>query len=75
MKTITISDDAYKKLESLKAGRSFSETIEMLISDAVNKRIDRLLELDKKYATRREDELSSIVREVRKRAGARTTTA
>lgn len=31
MKTITISDDTYKRLESAKAGRSFSETIDSLV--------------------------------------------
>ena len=70
MKTITISDEAYKKLESVKAGRSFSETIEMLISASVNKRIDRLLELGS-HSTGREDELRSIVHGIRKRTRAR----
>jgi len=45
MKTITISGDAHRRLESLKGGRSFSETIEGLIAENVESRTDRLLEL------------------------------
>jgi predicted CopG family antitoxin len=71
MKTITISDDAYRKLESMKSGRSFSETIEGLISSSVSSRIDRLLGLAS-FATGKEDELAGVVDGIRKRARARS---
>ena len=70
MKTITISDDAYRRLESLKKGRSFSETIEGLIAASVGARIDRLLELGS-AKTGREDELTEIVEGIRRRTRAR----
>jgi predicted CopG family antitoxin len=71
MKTITISDDAYRRLESLKAGRSFSETIESLIAGRVEARIDKILEVGSR-GTGREDELSEIVAGIRRRTKART---
>ncbi|HKW04638.1 MAG TPA: antitoxin VapB family protein [Nitrososphaerales archaeon] len=73
MKTITISDETYKKLESVKAGRSFSETIDSLISSNANVTIDRLLELGS-YSTGRESELANVVEGIRRRAKARSST-
>ncbi len=70
MKTITISDETYKRLESIKSGRSFSATIDSLISASVGERIDRLMRLES-YKTGREDELSKIVEGIRKRTKAR----
>jgi len=70
MKTITISDEAYRRLESIKAGRSFSETISALISANVGERIDRLVALQA-YKTGREDELAKVIEETRKRTRAR----
>ena len=67
MKTITISDDTYRKLEAVKKGRSFSETIDGLISKNVSLRIDNILELVPKYSTGREKELASVVQGIRKR--------
>jgi predicted CopG family antitoxin len=72
MKTITISDDTYRRLESLKEGRSFSETIEGLIASSVASRIDRLLELGSSK-TGREDELAEVVKGIRERTRARTS--
>ena len=74
MKTITISDDTYKKLEAVKKGRSFSETIDGLISKNVSLRIDNILELIPKYSTGREKELASVVEGIRKRTRARVST-
>ncbi len=71
MKTITISDEAYKRLESVKDGRSFSETIDALITANVGKRIERLLALSSQ-STGREDELERVVEGIRKRTKART---
>ncbi len=70
MKTITISDETYKRLESIKHGRSFSETINWLVSANVGERIDRIVKLES-YRTGREDELAKIVEGVRKRTRAR----
>jgi predicted CopG family antitoxin len=72
MKTITIGDDTYRRLESVKGGKSFSETIDQLISSSVTNRIDRLLEIGPSFKTGREEELLKIVRATRKRAQART---
>lgn len=70
MKTITISDDTYRRLESIKSGRSFSETIDGLISKSVGERIDHILRLGS-YKTGREDELEKVVEGIRKRTRAR----
>lgn len=70
MKRITISDETYGRLESMKAGRSFSETIDRLISSSVGSRIDRLLGLASS-ATGGEEELASVANEIRKRARSR----
>jgi len=70
MKTITISDETYRRLESIKSGRSFSETINSLISKSVGERIDHILNLES-YKTGREAELDKIVEGIRKRTRAR----
>lgn len=67
MKTITISDETYKKLEVIKNGRSFSETIDNLIAKNVSTQIDNLLEIIPKRSTGREDELAKVVEGIRKR--------
>jgi predicted CopG family antitoxin len=72
MKTITISDETYRKLGAVKNGRSFSETIDSLISKNVALRIDNLLEIVPKHSTGREDELAKVVEGIRKRTRART---
>jgi predicted CopG family antitoxin len=70
MKTITISDETYKRLESIKHGRSFSQTIDRLVSANVSERIDRIVKLES-YKTGRETELAKVVQGVRKRTRAR----
>ena len=65
MKTITISDEVYAKLERLKGGRSFSELIDQLITANTSRRIEKLLEL-KNYETGREEELLRLVEKIRK---------
>ncbi len=47
MKTLTISDEVYAKLEQLKDGKSFSELIDELIRANVSLRIEKLLELSR----------------------------
>ncbi len=64
MKTITISDEVYEKLERLKGRRSFSELLDYLIKANVDLRIDRLLELS--GGRGREVELEKIVESIRK---------
>ena len=56
----------------MKKGRSFSETIEGLITARVDARVDKLLEVGPRW-TGREDELSDIVEGIRRRTRARTT--
>ena len=72
MKTITISDETYRRLEAIKSGRSFSETIDGLISRSVGERIDRIVSLGL-YKTGREAELGKVVEGIRKRTRSRNT--
>ena len=74
MKTITISDETYRRLESVKAGRSFSETIDGLIAASVGTSIDKLIGLSA-HSTGREDELAKVVEGIRRRTRARTVEA
>lgn len=64
MKTITISDEVYEKLERIKGRRSFSELINHLISSNTLIRIERLKSLSD-YATGREDELLKAVKKIK----------
>ena len=64
MKTITVSDDVYEKLVRLKKDRSFSQVIDDLIKENVNRRINMLIEAAK--PTGREKELEEVTRSVRK---------
>lgn len=70
MKTITISDEVYSKLEALKGSKSFTELIDQLIKANVSIRIDRVIELSR-YKTGREEELAELVGKVRKEFRAR----
>ena len=47
MKTITISDEVYRKLVALKGGRSFSEVIDELIRTNVRKRAEMIIAASK----------------------------
>lgn len=63
MKTITISNDIYNKLVTLKGNRTFNEVIDELIRKNVNKRIDLLVSsLD---TTGFEEELEEIYKNIR----------
>ncbi|MGQ9469860.1 MAG: antitoxin VapB family protein [Nitrososphaerales archaeon] len=64
MKTITISDEVYEKLERLKRNKSFSETINKLITMNVALRMEKLLEISHER-TGREEELLEVIRLVR----------
>lgn len=71
MKTITISDEVYDKLEKIKGKRSFSEVINYLIGSNVSVRVERILSLSE-YSTGREDELLDVVRRIKSEFKART---
>jgi predicted CopG family antitoxin len=43
MKTITISDEVYRKLVALKGGKSFSEVIDELIRANVRRRAEMII--------------------------------
>jgi len=64
MKTITITDEVYRKLVAIKGDRTFSQVIDELIARDVERRVEKILEL---AAARREgvEELEEVVRAVR----------
>lgn len=63
MKTITISNEIYNKLVTLKGNRTFNEVIDELIRKNVNKRIDMLVKsLD---TTGFEEELEEIYNSIK----------
>ncbi|RLE62415.1 MAG: antitoxin [Thermoprotei archaeon] len=64
MKTITISDEVYRKLVSIKGKKSFSQIIDELIAHNVSKRIEKILEISLKESEDIE-ELERIVKEIR----------
>ena len=45
MKTITLREETYRKLLSLKGKRSFSDIIEELIRRDVERRVERIIEV------------------------------
>ncbi|MEM3952689.1 MAG: antitoxin VapB family protein [Nitrososphaerota archaeon] len=71
MKTITISDEVYEKLEKIKGKRSFSEVINYLIASNVSLRVEKILSLSN-YFTGREDEMLEVVKKVKAEFRART---
>ncbi|MEM2294177.1 MAG: antitoxin VapB family protein [Nitrososphaerota archaeon] len=71
MKTITISDEVYEKLERIKGKRSFSEIINYLITSNVSLRIERLLSLSS-YLTGHENEMLEVIKRVKAEFRART---
>ena len=65
MKTITISDEVYRKLASIKGDKTFSQIIDELIMRDVKKRADKIIEI----ATRKSEgveELEEIVKNIRR---------
>jgi len=65
MKTITISDEVYRKLASIKGDKTFSQIIDELIMRDVNKRVEKIIEV----ATRKSEgveELEEIVKNIRR---------
>ena len=72
MKTITISDEVYRKLVALKGGRSFSEVIDELIRTNVRKRAEMIIAASKGGVS---PELEEAVRLVRREFRARLVEA
>ena len=68
MKTITIRDDTYRRLASLKGGKSFSDAIDELIRKDVSRRIEMVINLSEEYGS---SELEAIVAEIRRNFRAR----
>ncbi|MEM1583855.1 MAG: antitoxin VapB family protein [Nitrososphaerota archaeon] len=71
MKTITVSDEVYEELESIKGKRSFSEVINFLIKSNVSLRIEKILSLSN-YLTGSEDEMLEVVKRIKAEFRVRT---
>ena len=65
LKTITVSDEVYRKLISIKGDRTFSQVIDELIRRDVERRVEKLIEV---AASRPEgvEDLEEIVESIRK---------
>ncbi len=64
MKTITISDEVYRKLVAIKGNRTFSQVIDELIRRDISRRIEKVIET----CSRRPEgveELEEIVKAIR----------
>lgn len=64
MKTITISDEVYRKLVAIKGDKTFSQVIDELIRRDVGRRAERIIEVCSRRAEGVE-ELEEIVRAIR----------
>ncbi len=69
MKTITLRDDVYRKLASLKGRRSFSDVIDELIRRDIEGRVERIIESSLRSGP--SDRLEEIVETLRKELKAR----
>ncbi len=72
MKTITISDEVYRKLVALKKGRSFSEVIDDLIKANVSHRIEAIIRLSEAGL---DEDLEKVVETIREGFRARLNEA
>ncbi len=63
MKTITIRDDTYRRLASLKGGKSFSDAIDELIRKDISRRIEMVINLSEDYGG---SELEEVIAEIRR---------
>ncbi|MCD6510444.1 MAG: antitoxin VapB family protein [Thermoprotei archaeon] len=64
MKTITISDEVYRKLVAIKGDKTFSQVIDELIRRDVGRRAERIIEVCSRRVEGVE-ELEEIVRAIR----------
>ncbi len=69
MKTITIRDEVYRKLVSLKGKGSFSDIIDDLIRRDVERRVNKIIEISSKAGY--PEELEEVVRRIREELRAR----
>ena len=64
-KTLTISDEVYRKFISIKGDKTFSQILDESIMRDINKRVEKIIET----ATRRPEgveELEEIIKDIRK---------
>ncbi|MCL4379566.1 MAG: antitoxin VapB family protein [Candidatus Marsarchaeota archaeon] len=71
MKTIMISDEAYRKLAKIKNGKSFTELLSELADNLKQSNKSRLMEFAGIIDDKEAEELQRIAEKVRKRAKAR----
>ncbi|GEM_PF-1883593 len=63
MKTVTLRDDVYRKLLSLKGDRSFSDVIDDLIRRDVERRVSKIIEVS--ISAGSPEEMERMIREIR----------
>ena len=63
MKTVTLRDDVYRKLLSLKGDRSFSDVIDDLIKRDVERRVSKIIEAS--ISAGSPEEMEGVIREIR----------
>ena len=68
MKTIMISDEVYKKLASIKKGKSFTELLSELVDKTKPKNIEELLKFGGTMSHEQAKEMTAIAKQIRKRA-------
>jgi len=71
MKTIMVSDEAYRKLASIKDGKSFTDTISELVDRLKQTNTKEIMKFAGIMSKEEADDLQKIVAEIRKRAKAR----
>lgn len=71
MKTIMISDEAYRKLASIKGERSFTELVSELVDRLKQTNIQDILKFAGILGEKEADMLQDTIAKIRKRAGAR----
>ncbi len=69
MKTLTIREDVYRKLLSLKDGKSFSDIIDELIRRDLERRVNKIVEASFKAGP--PEDIEEIMRRIREEFRAR----
>ena len=68
MKTITVRDDVYRKLNEIKGNKSFSDIIEELIKESLSLRKKKLKKYFGILSNEEAEELEREIKEMRKRS-------
>jgi len=68
MKTITVRDDVYRKLNEIKGNKSFSDIIEELIEESLSLRKKKLKKYFGILSNEEAEELEREIKEMRKRS-------